>query len=36
LLYTVEGENIKERLWQETLEELRFVNVNGLLESLAK
>ncbi|CAI7650702.1 unnamed protein product [Penicillium pancosmium] len=36
LLYTVEGENIKERLWQETLEELRFVNVNGILESLIK
>ncbi|KAJ5605629.1 hypothetical protein N7510_008410 [Penicillium lagena] len=34
LLYTEEGKKIMERLWEETLEEFSFVDVNAILQSL--
>ncbi|KAJ5815555.1 hypothetical protein N7474_007332 [Penicillium riverlandense] len=34
LLYTEDGKNIMERLWEETLEEFSFVDVNGILKFL--
>jgi len=35
-LYTPEGKQIIERLWQETVEELSFADVQGILDSLKK
>ncbi|KAK4948642.1 hypothetical protein LTR10_012646 [Elasticomyces elasticus] len=32
--YTAKGKEVMERLWQETLEEFSFVDVNGILKSL--
>lgn len=36
LMYTPEGKRIIEKLWQETLEELRFANVQGILEDMKR
>ena len=32
--YTAEGKEVMERLWQETLAEFSFVDVDGILKSL--
>lgn len=34
LLYTPEGEVLKERVWEETLAELDFAGVRGILEQM--
>lgn len=34
LLYTAEGEEIIERLWQETLDEFAFADVRDVLQSM--
>lgn len=34
IAYTKNGEAIKERLWNETMEELKFANVSKVLEEL--
>ena len=34
IAYTKNGEAIKERLWNETMEELKFANASGILASL--
>ena len=36
LLYTPEGQQVAEKLWRETLHELRFANVEGILASMEK
>ena len=36
LLYTPEGKQVAEKLWSETLNELRFTNVEGILASMEK
>ena len=36
LLYTPDGKQIIERLWQETIAELSFAEVQGVLDSLKK
>lgn len=33
-MYTTEGKAITARLWEETLEELEFAGVRGILESM--
>lgn len=34
IVYTKDGEAIKERLWNETMEELKFAGVSKVLEEL--
>lgn len=36
LMYTPEGKQIIERLWQETLAELGFAGVQGILEGMKR
>lgn len=36
LLYTPEGKQVTERLWQETLAELRFAKMENILDDLKK
>lgn len=33
-MYTPEGKMVTERLWEETLKELGFAGVRGILESM--
>lgn len=33
-MYTPEGRTVTARLWEETLEELGFVGIRGILESI--
>lgn len=33
-MYTDEGEQVKERLWQETMEELGFAGVSSILAQM--
>ena len=34
MLYTREGTEVIEKLWRETMDELTFANVRGVLESM--
>jgi hypothetical protein len=34
MLYTPEGQNLIERVWKETMAELSFAGVEGILESM--
>jgi len=36
LLYTPEGKTITDRLWEETMEELKFADVQGRLEAMKR
>jgi hypothetical protein len=36
LLYTPEGKEIAEKLWQETVAELAYADMQGILDSLKK
>jgi hypothetical protein len=35
-MYTPEGKQATERLWQETIAELSFADVQGILDSMKK
>jgi hypothetical protein len=36
LLYTAEGHIVKERLWEETLEELNFAGASKIIQDMKK
>ena len=36
MMYTPEGKDVTKRLWEETLDELRFAGVKDILSSLEK
>lgn len=34
IMYTIEGKKIVEKLWEETMQELSFANVQGILNDM--
>jgi hypothetical protein len=36
IIYTAEGKKISEQLWKETMEELAFANVKGILKTISE
>lgn len=36
VVYKPEGQGMRERIWKETLAELSFVDIEGILSSLSK